>query len=336
MENSIQLWDDQTKVEEIKKLFAPDLTPIEFSIFVGIGKATGLNPYLREMWGVKYGKSPASIFIGRDGYRKSAQRSPDYDYHISDAIYSNDQFEVEDGIPRHVYNIKNDRGKIVGAYCVVKRKSSSKPNFAFVELKEYYSGNKGTDGKVKIKSYDGKSYPMKETLWDTKPATMIKKVAEAQCLRMTFQELFAGTYDESEQWEEPAAQKPNVQVVGQKKTVSNVKVVNKKITTGQEQEIYELFIKTIKNEDPDVQQKTATEALKKVYKVDSVSKLTFQQANDLISKLQVRLANQEKAVPEAGGKEVREDEAVEVLKKTFPGSTVIDMENPEQQKNEGK
>ena len=30
---------------------------------------------------------------------------------------------------------------------------------------------------------------------------MIKKVAEAQVLRMTFQDLFAGTYDESEEWE---------------------------------------------------------------------------------------------------------------------------------------
>ena len=42
---------------------------------------------------------------------------------------------------------------------------------------------------------------MKPTLWDTKPATMIKKVAEAQGLRMAFQSQFGGTYHESENWE---------------------------------------------------------------------------------------------------------------------------------------
>lgn len=313
MENSMQLWQEAEKLQEVKQLFAPSLTEGEFKTFVGIGLATGLNPFLREIWAVKYGDR-ASIFIGRDGYRKSAQRSPDYDYHISDAIYSNDQFSVEDGIPKHEYNFQNDRGKLIGAYCVVKRKNSTKPNFTFVELKEYSTG---------------------KSLWVGKPATMIKKVAEAQALRMTFQEMFAGTYDESEEFEDKQAQKPKVQAVAQKTTVSNVKVVSKKITPEQEQEIYELFIKTINNEDPEIQQKTATATLKKMYKVDYVAQLTYQQASNLISKLQLRLSTkQKKAGSEDDGKEVDEQEAVEVLQKTFPGSTVVENKKWKQQKNE--
>ncbi len=42
-------------------------------------------------------------------------------------------------------------------------------------------------------------------VWVGKPATMIKKVAEAQGLRASFQELFAGTYEESENWKDTPA-----------------------------------------------------------------------------------------------------------------------------------
>jgi hypothetical protein len=49
---------------------------------------------------------------------------------------------------------------------------------------------------------DFKEYVQSFGVWKTKPATMIKKVAEAQGLRGAFQELFAGTYEESENWKE--------------------------------------------------------------------------------------------------------------------------------------
>jgi phage recombination protein Bet len=201
MTQELTTWTEKNQLAEVKKLFAKDLTDNEFNILVGIGKSTGLNPYLREIWAVKYGEAPASIFIGRDGYRKSAQANADYDYHIPDAVYSNDTFTVEDGVVKHTYTL-SERGSLVGAYCTVKRKSASKASFTYVEFAEYYQGYKNPDGTIKQKQYKGKTYASKPTLWDTKPATMIKKVAEAQGLRQTFQELFAGTYDESENWRE--------------------------------------------------------------------------------------------------------------------------------------
>lgn len=174
------IWNSQTQLQEIKQIYGKDLTDNEFKIFIGIGKATGLNPFLREIWAVKYNNNPASIFVGRDGYRKSAQKDPEYDYHLSDAVYANDQFKVENGEVKHTYNVA-DRGALVGGYAIVKRKSAEKPMFCYVSLKEYGTG---------------------KSLWASKPATMIKKVAEAQALRMAFQGLFAGTYDESEAWDE--------------------------------------------------------------------------------------------------------------------------------------
>lgn len=155
------------------------LTTGEFKTFVEIGRATGLNPFLREIWAVKYKNNPASIFIGRDGYRKSAQTHKDYEHHTVDAVYDNDEFEFMDGKVRHKYNLK-DRGSLVGAYCIVQRKGAKLPAFNYVEYGEY-------------KQPFG--------VWIQKPATMIKKVAEAQGLRGSFQELFAGTYEESENWQ---------------------------------------------------------------------------------------------------------------------------------------
>lgn len=193
-------WNDQTQLAEVKKLFAPNLTDEEFQTFVWIWKATWLNPFLREIWAVKYGKQPASIFIGRDGYRKSAQANKEYDYHSVDAVYENDTFNVKNGEVEHSYNFVN-RWNLVWAYCIVKRKSSSKAMFNFVELMEYYLWNKVVKDGVKTDEVKKNQYwDMKETIWDTKPATMIKKVAEAQWLRGAFQELFAGTYEESENW----------------------------------------------------------------------------------------------------------------------------------------
>jgi len=176
MSTEVTIWNDDKSLEEVKKLFAPNLTNIEFSMFVQMGKATGLNPFLREIWAVKFGNNPAQIFVGRDGYRKSAQSYPKYDYHYAEAVYSNDYFKSQDGVYHHEFNLK-DRGELVGAFCNVKRKDSTRPISVFVEFKEY---------------------DLKQSIWKTKPATMIKKVAESQALRMAFQEKFAGTYEENE------------------------------------------------------------------------------------------------------------------------------------------
>lgn len=180
---SMVMWEDNKKLEEIRKLFAPKLTDMEFQFFVGLGKASGLNPFTREIWCVKYqDNAPAQVFIGRDGYRKAAQAHSEYDYHQCDAVYENDKFEVINGDVKHSYSLTN-RGQLIGAYCIAKRHKSSRPIYVFAELKEYSTG---------------------KSLWNAqtgKPATMIKKVAESQCLRACFQDLLGGTYGEEEMGE---------------------------------------------------------------------------------------------------------------------------------------
>lgn len=172
--NHLDLWK---KKDKIRSMFAPDLTPIEFDAFVGLGASLGANPFVREIWAVKYGNSAAQIFLGRDFYRRKAQEQQEYKGHQVDAIYSNDTFKMIGGKPEHSYSLQ-DRGELIGAYCVVYR-SNNEPYFLTVKFSEYT-----TD----------------KALWKSKPETMIKKVAEAQALRGAFQGVFSGTYDESEQW----------------------------------------------------------------------------------------------------------------------------------------
>lgn len=172
------VWDDNLKA--IQETFGKDLTPTEFTMYVGMGKALNLNPYLREIWATKF-STTVSIFVGRDGYRKNAQSQPDYNGHYKEAIYENDVFKIENGQIRHEINFKN-RGQLIGAYCEVYRKGIDHPFRESVKFSEYNTGFSN---------------------WKRMPETMIKKVAEAQALRMAYQSVFAGTYDESERWEEP-------------------------------------------------------------------------------------------------------------------------------------
>lgn len=181
-----QVWDKDSYTK-IRKMFAPQLTNGEFGMFVGLGKSLGANPFLREIWAVKYGNSEAQIFLGRDFYRRKAQEQTEYKGHQVDAIYSNDTFKMSGGKPEHSYSLQ-DRGDLIGAYCVVHR-ADNEPYFNTVRFDEYSTG---------------------KALWKSKPETMIKKVAEAQALRGAFQGVFAGTYDQSEEWiDEEVDNNPN-------------------------------------------------------------------------------------------------------------------------------
>jgi len=277
----IDLWYDKDKLKEIRELVcSTPLTDTEFDFLVKLGRATGLNPITKEIWAIKFkskdGRSyPATIFIGRDGYRKSAQRDAQYDYHQADAVYSNDNFMVVDGMPQHKYTL-SDRGKLVGAYCVAKRKASSRPVFVYVELSEYQ---------------------LEQGLWKggngapAKPATMIKKVAESQCLRACFQDLLGGTYSPEEMPEREIIQvndveprKPKSQILTDKLLAAKdvtLEVDYTEIDTGvcvseSEMEEIEALI-AVKG----FSQQRCASALEH-YKVERFSQLTSVQAQDFI------------------------------------------------------
>ena len=265
------MWGNEEQLKEIRTLFAPNLTGSEFQYFVGLGKATGLNPFLREIWCVKYddnnksGKpKPAQVFIGRDGYRKAAQAHADYDYHQADAVYENDKFEVINGEVRHSYTLSK-RGKLIGAYCIAKRHKSSRPQYVFAELEEYTTGQSlWAEAKWNENKYGGKYKS------GGKPATMIKKVAESQCLRAAFQDLLGGTYGEEERMKDlgdfdPANSK------SQKTNKSPVASINK-ILEGEVVETPEKIVLEEEKLEP-VEQKKLDEAVGAIFDCENLEQV---------------------------------------------------------------
>lgn len=177
----ITIWDDKNELAEIKKMYGASLSEGEFITFVKMGKALNLNPFMRQIWAVKYGNTPAQVFVGRDGYLVNAMRHPQYRGMLSSAYYSNDIMKrLPDGTLHHESNY-NNRGRLVGAYAIVHRKDLDFPIIKEVLLSEYNTSKSN---------------------WAKMPETMIKKVAEAQALRFAFPEIFQGTWHEAEDWKD--------------------------------------------------------------------------------------------------------------------------------------
>lgn len=183
-----------SQLQQLQLTYAKWTTPQEFWMFIGIMKSTWLNPFKKELWCVKYGTSPAQIFIGRDWYRKIAKQHPDYKWHRVDVVCSKDVCHIKNGlVTNHEYSV-TDRWNIIWAYCVVKR-WKLEDLMHFVDFDEYNTG---------------------KSKWKDSPKTMIKKVAEAQTLRMAFDDLLEWTYDESEIYSPEAIIEAEAEVIEKK------------------------------------------------------------------------------------------------------------------------
>jgi phage recombination protein Bet len=257
----LQIWEDKN-LNDIKRVYKSDLiNDAEFSVFLQLGKATGLNPFLKEIWCIKYDLSKAAqIFISRDGCMRIAQRHPDFRGCNSYPIYANDILYISaETHVTHKPALFKDRGELLGAFCVVHR--AGFPD--------------------KIISVNFPDYDTKQSLWRTKKETMIKKVAEAQALRSAFCELFQGTYFEEEVPEEMTRdynQKTKSFGVDKLKQAINVPA-NNKVNDEQLAYISSLIIET------QCPQERIVKALD-VYNVKSFDEVTEKQAQHFISMLE--------------------------------------------------
>lgn len=283
LNTTIDMWSNEVKLREIRKLVSPStpLTDIEFSFLVELGRATQLNPFMREIWAVKYKQgTSAQIFIGRDGYRKAAQRQKDYEYHQVNAVYSKDEFKIVNDEIQHSYGFSN-RGDLIGAYCIVKRKSSSKATYVMVTMEEYDAN---------------------QSLWKSKPETMIKKVAEAQGLRQSFQEVLSGTYSDAEL---PQDEKPSFHIVqGNTQTEKLNNLLNESVVDAETGEVIDHPKKDFVQGSNDIaankeqikeikylfaHKKLSDERIKKafnLYEIESLEQLTDAQARKFIFQLE--------------------------------------------------
>lgn len=152
------------------------ITNQELVFFINTCKAQRLNPLANgEVYLIKFDeKSPAQMVVGKDAYTKRAFLNPDYIGKRDGIVVmrGNDVIR-KDGCCLYPNEV------LLGGWCRVTyvRRGSEREAFREVSLKEY---NKG------------------KSSWQDKPATMINKVAIAQCIRDAFPAEYEGIYSEDE------------------------------------------------------------------------------------------------------------------------------------------
>ncbi len=69
--------------EVIRKYICPGQNPTdsEIGLFLELCQKQNLNPFLKEVYLIKYGTSPAQIVVGKEGFLKRANNNPAYEGH---------------------------------------------------------------------------------------------------------------------------------------------------------------------------------------------------------------------------------------------------------------
>lgn len=152
-----------------------NITDQEVKLFIALCSAQKLNPFIKEAHLIKYGSSPATMVVSKDVYQKRADKHPDYRGKKAGIIVLNQKGEIDYRVGTFYIP---DAETLVGGWCEVYRKDRE-PERVEVSLNEYIGRKK--DGTI-------------NSQWSGKPATMIRKVAVAQCLREAFSTEFQGLY----------------------------------------------------------------------------------------------------------------------------------------------
>lgn len=180
------------------------ITMPEFKFFTELCRARSLNPFLKEVYCIKFGNNPAQIVVGKDAVLKRAIRNKDYNGMESGIIVLNANNEVIER--KGTFKLKDEI--LVGGWARVYRKNWEYPTFCSVSFDEV--AQKTRDGKLNAN-------------WAGKGATMVEKVAKVRALRETFIEDLGGMYEAEESGVElpKETEAPQENVIIQEEPVEN-------------------------------------------------------------------------------------------------------------------
>lgn len=160
--------------QDVVDYLCPNATVQEVGLFLQLCAAQRLNPWVGEVYLIKYGDKPAQIQAGKEAFTKRAAANPDYEGFEAGIIYADANGRVCKREGSAYYPTVGE--KLIGGWCRVYCKGK-RPFYDEVALQEYTTGR---------------------NLWASKPATMIRKVALVHCLREAFPDAFAGLYSAEE------------------------------------------------------------------------------------------------------------------------------------------
>lgn len=168
-------------IEMIKKYLisppesAEKVTPQEFVFFLNVCKSRGLNPFIRDVYPVKYGNDPLAIITSIDFLRKRASAENDCEGWEKGIIV-----QTPEGKLRESHGIILEGEKLVGGWFRGYRKGWKNPFYLEVNLKSYIKRTK--EGDI-TRFWKEENQP-----------TMIAKIAEAQGLRTLWPGKFSKMY----------------------------------------------------------------------------------------------------------------------------------------------
>ena len=163
----------------VKNSIAPEATDQEVLYFIELCKAQKLNPFVRDAYLVKYGSQPAQIIVGKDVFLKKAGENPNFNGLKAGIVVVDKNGDVKE----REGSLKVPGDELIGGWCEVYLKNREYPTKCLVSLDEYIQKKK--DGTV-------------NSMWSSKPCTMIRKVAQSQALREAFPNELRGLYEKEE------------------------------------------------------------------------------------------------------------------------------------------
>lgn len=165
---------------DVRNFICPKATDAECKIFLETCKQYHLNPFTKEAYLIHYDNknddTASTIVLGKNCYLQMAERNPNFDGFEAGVIVLTADGQLLNREGSIVYD--GDGGEtLLGGWAKVYRKDRTRASYEEVKLSEYDTG---------------------KSLWNSKKATMIRKVALLQALREAFPSTFGALYDESE------------------------------------------------------------------------------------------------------------------------------------------
>lgn len=157
-----------------------DADPKDVVRFMATCRARGLNPLAGDCYMTVYrnrqtGQKSVSTVVSKDYFVRTAAAQESFDgMEAGVVVYRPRTGEQEMRVGTIVGKASE---QLVGGWATVYDKRRSHPTTVTVQLSEYDTG---------------------KSLWKSKPATMIRKVALVQALRETYPAQFGGVYDRDE------------------------------------------------------------------------------------------------------------------------------------------
>ncbi|MFC4795404.1 phage recombination protein Bet [Enterococcus devriesei] len=148
------------------------VTDQEIVMFLQLAKYQKLNPFLKEVYLVKFKGKPAQNIVAKEAFMKRAENHPQYNGLKAGIIV-----QRGDELVKLTGAVSLPTDKLIGGWAKVYRKDRPEPAEIEIELREFTKG---------------------QATWNQMPKNMIRKTAIVNALREAFPETLGAMYTEDD------------------------------------------------------------------------------------------------------------------------------------------